>query len=91
MACATAVNGRIQEEVANINAQTLQLIAMQSAGELQKYQAEQQMLQKQRADAEAVIAATGGGNPGPLVGGPTTPNAGPNNVPLFNAGTFAGN
>jgi hypothetical protein len=84
MACATAVNGRIQEEVANINAQTMQLMAMQSAGQLQRYTAEQQILQKQRADAEAVIAATGGA--GAAGGPPVVPAAGPaTTAPVFTA------
>jgi hypothetical protein len=86
MACATAVNGRIQEEVANINAQTLQLMAMQSAGQLQEYTAQQQLLQKMRADAQAVANGTGGGTPG--VGGPTSPNfqTPTTNPPVFVAG-----
>lgn len=83
VACATAVSGRIQQEVATINAQTMQLQAMLAMGELQKQQADFQVLQKQRADAEAVIAATGGqGNTLPT-GGPMTANT---TAPMFSAG-----
>lgn len=60
VACATAVSGRIQEESANLNAQSLQLTAMVNAGQLQQYTSQMQFQQKMRADSEAVANGTAG-------------------------------
>ena len=88
IACATAVSGRIQEETANLNAQSLQLTAMANAGQLQQYTAQLQMQQKMRADSEAVANGTSGtasGTPPATVPDTLTANT---QAPVFDAGNF---
>ena len=88
VACATAVSGRIQEETANLNAQSVQLTSMVSAYQLQQATASQQRMQKLRADDEAVANGTAAGNAG--TGIATVPNSLTANteVPAFSADTF---
>ena len=61
---ATAISGRIQAEIANITAGQQQIIALSQTAQLQQLMAEQQQLQKMRADAQERANATGGGAPG---------------------------
>lgn len=63
-----AVSGRIQYEVATINAQQQQAMLMAQSVQLQHMMSEDQILQKQRSDAQEVIQST-------------SPGAAPGNVP----------
>lgn len=69
---ATAISGRIQYEIATINAQQQQAMAMAQAAEVQAAMEQDQILQKQRADATEVFKNT---SPGAAAGTipPVTP------------------
>lgn len=58
---ATAISGRIQYEIATINAQQQQAIAMGQAAQVQAAMQQDQILQKQRADATEVYQQTSPG------------------------------
>ena len=66
---ATAINGRIQYEVANITAQQQQIQSMTSMAQLQQLMADQAIAQKMRNDAQEMMNATRagpGGAPAPI-------------------------
>jgi hypothetical protein len=82
--CATALSARIQLETATINTQQQQAQLVMMQGQLQRWTAEDQIVQKQRQDYEAIISGTAGNvsTPVPLA---TTPA-----VPAFSASNFGG-
>jgi hypothetical protein len=57
---ATAISGRIQFEIANINAQQQQIAAMSQMSQMQRQMAEDAQAQKMRADAQERINDTSG-------------------------------
>jgi Type IV secretion system proteins len=72
VSCTTAVSGRIQLETATINTQQQQAALMGLAQQQQRWTADDLVLQKQRADLEAMLnslpAGTIGGGFGPSTG-----------------------
>jgi len=83
-ACATALTARIQLETATINTQQQQAQLVMMQGQLQRWTAEDQIMQKQRQDYQAIINGSGGN-----VGAPVPPAAS-SAVPTFNATNFGG-
>jgi hypothetical protein len=87
-ACATAIGDRIQLETATINAQQQQAQLIMMQGQLQRWTAQDQILQKQRGDYQQIINGTsgvgtgGGATPTSLVATPA--------APVFSANGFGG-
>jgi type IV secretion system protein VirB5 len=67
------VSARIQQETATINAQQQQAMLVAQSALLQNQMSEQQLYQKQRADAQEVIRATSAGAPAGNVPAVTVP------------------
>jgi hypothetical protein len=86
-ACATALGDRIQLETATINAQQQQAQLVMMQGQLQRWTAQDQILQKQRGDYEQVITGTSAGAPG---GPPLTSSVAIPAAPVFSANGFGG-
>jgi len=86
-ACATALGDRIQLETATINAQHQQAQLVMMQGQLQRWTAQDQILQKQRGDYQQIITGTSTGAPG--VPPPTSSIATPA-APVFSANGFGG-
>jgi hypothetical protein len=83
-ACATALSARIQLETATINTQQQQAQLVMMNGQLQRWTAEDQIMQKQRQDYEAIVNGTGGN------AGVTAPVATSPAVSAFSASNFGG-
>ena len=87
-ACATAIGDRIQLETTTINAQQQQAQLVMMQGQLQRWTAQDQILQKQRGDYQQIINGTsgvgtgGGATPTSLVATPA--------APVFSANGFGG-
>jgi Type IV secretion system proteins len=86
-ACATALGDRIQLETATINAQQQQAQLVMMQGQLQRWTAQDQILQKQRGDYEPVISGTSTVAPG---GASLTPSIATPEAPVFSANGFGG-
>jgi len=81
-ACATALGARIQLETATISTQQQQAQLVMMQGQLQRWTSEDQIMQKQRQDYEAIVSSTGSND------GSAVPLATTTAVPTFNASSL---
>jgi hypothetical protein len=84
VSCTTAVSGRIQLETATINTQQQQGILMGLAQQQQRWTADDLVLQKQRADLEALLNAMPAGIGGGFGAAPIGNSVGAS-APVFSA------
>ena len=83
--CLEGMSGRIQYEQAIVAAQTQQATLVHMNAQQQRWNMEDQAMQKMRADADQGVNATGGANALSTGGGGTGPAAPSMAMPTFNA------
>lgn len=81
VACTTAIAGRLNYENAVQTAQNNEAVLIGWNAQLQRWTADDQIAQKQRADEQQLINATGGNNSG--IGSPIQMQAAPTIAPMF--------